>query len=131
MKPFNILESLEAFRESAGRRMTEKLEGSWVFQHRSEQRRRMGFVLKMAAELKSIRESKVIFCGMWAECAIEAVIVGNLEDLKSWGIDGLSEEEFVRNTGDEVAGRRYAQAYAKFREICEDAYVTAKPMEKV
>ena len=131
MKPLNIFESLEAFRESFARRLSDKLEGSWVLQHKSEQRRRLGFVLRMATELKSIREGGTIFCGMWAELAIEAVITGNLEDLKSWGIDGLSEAEFERNTGDHDGAVRYASAYAKFREICEDAYVTARPMEKV
>ena len=131
MNPLDEKSIAELLNRGFAERMAAKLEGSWVFQHRSEQRRRMGFVLRMAAELKNIRDSKVIFCGMWAELAIEAVITGNLEELKSWGIDGLSEEEFTKNTGDAVAGRRYAEAYSKFREICEDALITAVPREKV
>lgn len=127
----SLISSLEdVFRESYAKRMSEKIEGSWAFQGRNEQRRRMGFVLRLAEELKKIRDGGTRFSSLWAEWAIEAIITGNLEDLKMWGIDGLSEAGFNENAGPEAAAR-YAPVYANFREICEEAYLTAQPMEKV
>lgn len=121
---------MEKLNEHAAERMAQRLEGSWAFQHRSEQRRRMGFLLRMAEELKKIRDSGVRFSSAWAEWAMEAVITGDLRELKMWGVDGLSLAEFEKNVGPEHAPR-YAEVYAGFREICEEALLTAKPMEKV
>lgn len=116
------------FVERFAEHVREQFSQSWGQQVREERRRRLEFVRRMILELEEVRK-QTIFSNRWAEAAIEAVITGDLVELKMWGIDGMSEEDFVKNSGEN--GKKYAEIYAKFREICEEALITAKPRERV
>ena len=119
----------EDFEESFARHMAKKWNESWGQQPREERKRRMHFVLRMAEELANIRKVTNFSTG-WCEMAIEDVINGDLESLRFMGVEGLSEKGFEENVGGEQ-GRRYAELFAKFREICEEAYLSAQPKERV
>lgn len=129
-EPKDLLETFDALFDSdaLARRIADRFNQSWAMQDREECKRRMFFVLRMAEELASIRKVTT-FCSSWAEWAIEAVITGNTKDLKAYGLDLLSEEGFVWNVGPED-GKRYAQVYAKFRDICEEASISSSPAAK-
>jgi hypothetical protein len=116
------------FAADMARIMAERFSQSWGQQVIEERNRRLGFVTKMVLELQEVKK-QTIFSNRWAEAAIESVITGDLGDLKMWK-DELSEEGFARNAGPE-SGPRYAQIYARFQEICEEAYITSFSREKV
>lgn len=127
----DLMKEMEVvFEETYARHMVDKVGTSWFMQHRDERRRRMDFVLRLTNELRKLREGGTVLCTAWAEWAIEAVIVGDLDELKMWGIDGLSEADFAKNIGPQEAPA-LAKTYAAFREICEEAHLTGKPKEVV
>lgn len=119
----------EDFQESFTRHMMKRWNDSWGQQPREERKRRMHFVLRMAEELANIRKVTNFSTG-WCEMVIEDVILGDLESLRFMGVEGLSAKGFEENVGGPT-GARYADIFAKFREICEEAYLSAQAKERV
>lgn len=110
--------------------MTRGLSGSWHMQDVAERKRRLTFVVQMSALLDGLRKAGVMMMAAWAEWAVEAVITGDLPALKAYGVDGLSEAHLVWSySGQE--GRALAELYAPFREIAQQAYLSALPRETV
>src|SRR5580698_7067843 len=98
--------------------MTRGFSGAWHMQDVSERRRRLAFVAQMSVVLEGIKK-EVVTSTLWADWAIEAVITGDLNALKTYGVDGLSETHFTWNYRNPAEGRRLAEIYAPFRELAE------------
>jgi len=97
---------------------------TWVMQPPVERRRRMHYVLLLSQTLADVRR-ETTFGTTWAEWAIEAVITGELDDLRLFGISMMSETELMRTVGNAEHAVYYASIFARFREVCEEAYTTA------
>ena len=110
--------------------MTRGFSGAWHMQDVSERRRRLAFVSQMAVVLEGIKKDTVAM-SIWADWAIEAVITGDLNALKTYGVAGLSEAHLTWNYRNQAEARRLVKAYAPFRELAEQAYLTALPRETV
>ena len=93
---------------------------SWSMQASGERQWRMRYVLALASELEKIRK-ETMFATTWAEWAIEAIITGEVDDLRLWGIAHLSETELLRMVGTVEHSSYYAKVYEGFREICAQA----------
>lgn len=104
-------------RDFLERLMMKQFQRSWAQQSAEIRRKRMTFVRAMVREEDEISKISIhatAFCTM----AIEAVINGDIEDLKS-GLDlFLFEDE--RPTNPEYATVMRAR-FAKFRQLCLDA----------
>jgi hypothetical protein len=124
-KRSELLQQLEELSsETLAKRMAGDFSRSWCMQGREERKRRMTFILRMAEELAAVRSVTNFSTGL-AEMAIEAVIKGDLDELRD--LVGLfSEEGLIENAGAEE-GPRYAKIFAKFRETAEEALLTAGP----
>lgn len=90
---------------------------SWSEQPRDERKRRMRFVLLMAAELAEIRKHTNFSTG-FCEMCIEAVIMGDVDDL----VGSMEMFAFEREHPDTAA--RYVPVFARFKDICNDAVIT-------
>lgn len=111
--------------EAFAGRLIDRFRNSWSEQSPTVRKTRMRYVLAMAAELAEIRKTENFSTAM-CEWAIEAVIMGDIPDLKNC-IEWLSEKEFAKNIGDDEEGARYAEIFAKFRDICEEAHLILTP----
>lgn len=109
--------------------MARGLSGSWHMQDVRERRRRLTFVAQMSVASEKIKE-QVVAATAWMDWAIEGVITGDLPALKTYGVDMLSESHFVWSYR-EVEGKRLAEIYAPFRELAQQAHLTALPRETV
>lgn len=101
----------------------ERWKTSWSEQSREEKRRRMHFVLAMAAELNEIRKTNR-HATAWCEMAIEDVIIGD------WKSMPMHISMFEFKDDDPTYRERYAPIFARFRQICEEAMVVASTKDK-
>jgi hypothetical protein len=98
----------------------EKLAASWALQDRAEQKRRLGAVIRLSAELERIRE-KESFATRLAELAIESVIEGDWKMVAEWA----EHFSFADERDNEI--RIHAEpVYAAFRELLLQVLRTGK-----
>jgi len=88
---------------------------SFVNQPRPEKKRRLNLLIRLSVELTKIREQTIVATGL-AESALEDLIEGDWAMLKEWASHFSFEDEH------EEVRVRYAPLYAKFAEICKEAY---------
>jgi hypothetical protein len=109
----------DRFFELLGTHSAEKLASSWALQDRAEQKRRLGAVILLSAELERIRE-KESFATRLAELAIESVIEGDWKMVDEW-----AEHFSFADERDEI--RIHAEpVYAAFRELLLQVLRTGK-----
>ncbi len=96
-----------------------------IMQDRPERRRRMGFVIKLAAELERIIQEVGLYATGLAEGAIEDVILGDWRSVHYYATDFCTFKDEHEDTRD-----RYGPAYASFAALLQEAFDTRPEAEE-
>lgn len=94
----------------------DELANSFATQDKDERKRRLGFVVKLGAELDRMRSKGLQFGTALAEAAIESVILGDWKMVKDWANDFTFEHEH------EQTRQTYAPLYAPFVGLLQEAF---------
>jgi len=94
-----------------------RMQNAFWMQERSEQKRRLDFIIRLSAEYQRILEKTIQSTGI-ARAAIEDVIDGDWEGLR------ISREMFTFEGEHQDAIDRYAPIFAEFVRIIDEALQT-------